>query len=109
MAFENRTSEADFSAGAKRGLAVFNWRRDVGIRNSWYGSESHFVICDRAEASVWQHFAARSLPCVNYVEICRRAIRRSPDRSAGGIRGVVAAHVGGRMEGLYALERLVAE
>src|SRR5689334_9982043 len=62
LALEHRASKVDFRTRAKRGLAVFNWRRDVGIRNSWYGSESHFVICDRAETSVWQDFAARSLP-----------------------------------------------
>ena len=108
MALEHRASKVDLRTRAKRGLAVFNWRRGVGIRNSSYGSEAHFVIYDRVEASVWQYFAARCLPGVSNVEICGRTIRRSPDRSAGGIWGVVAAHIGGRMEGLYALERLVA-
>jgi len=108
LALEHRASKMDFRTGAKRGLAVFNWRRNVGIRNFWYESEGYFVIGDRVEASVRQDFVAWSLPRVSYIEICRRAVRRSPDRAAGGIRSVVAAHVGGRMEGLYALERLVA-
>jgi len=103
LALEHRTSKTNFRPRAKGRLAVLNWRRDVGIRNSWHGSEGHFVICDRVEASVWQYFAARCLPGVSNVEICGRTIRRSPDRSAGGIWGVVAAHIGGRMEGLYAL------
>ena len=108
LALEHRAGKMDFSTGAKRGLAVFNWRRNVGIRNSWDGSEGYFVIGYRVEARVRQDFVAWSLPRVSYNEICRRAIRGSPDRTAGGIRSVVAAHVGGSMEGLYALERLVA-
>lgn len=107
-AFEDRAREMEFGAGANENSAVLRWRCAVGIGDSRDGFEEHLVLNNRIQARVWEDLLDPTRPSVSHIEIRRRVIWKSPDRSTRRMRGIEKAHVGRGMEGFAAFENLIA-